>query len=395
MRRSTTLSLASAVAVAGLVTSCSSPGATGGGKPKEFKVALVSTTSGPLASYGEQYLHGFEAGLDYATGGTGEIDGVKVTVTRDDDGADPAKAVSLVKKRVGEGVSIVAGTISSGVAVQVAPLAAQNRTLYLSGPAATDAVTGLGEYVFRSGRQTYQDVMTAKQILGDVRGRKITVVAQDNAFGQASSGAVKTILGDEGANVQAELVSPTATDFTPTASKVKAAKPDLVFVAWAGATATTLWNTLDQQGVLDSSTVVTGLDLRASYPVLGKARDKITLLAHYVPEATDNEQARAMRAYFRKKGWEEDLFVPDGFNAAQMAVQALKAGGAKNDTGAMIRSLEGFSFLGVKGGMTVRASDHALLQPMFQAKFGAAGDLPQVEKTFTDQQVAPAEKPIG
>ncbi|MEV0185189.1 substrate-binding domain-containing protein [Streptomyces sp. NPDC050625] len=395
MRRSATPSLVAAVAVAGLVTSCSSPGVSGGDKPKEFKVALVSTTSGPLASYGEQYLHGFAAGLDYATGGTGKVDGVKVTVTQDDDGADPAKAVSLVKQRVGEGVNIVAGTISSGVAVQVAPLAAQNKTLYISGPAATDAVTGVGKYVFRSGRQTYQDVMTAKPILGDVKGKKIIVVAQDNTFGQAGSGAVKSILGAEGAHVQAELVSPTAADFTPTASKVKSAKPDLVFVSWAGTTATALWNALDQQGVLDSSTVVTGLDVRASYPVLGKAKDKITLLAHYVPEATDNEQAQAMRAYLKKKGWEEDLFVPDGFNAAQMVVQALMAGGAKNDTSAMVKSLEGFSFPGVKGRMTVRASDHALLQPMFQAKFGATGDLPKVEKTFTAQQVAPAEKPIG
>ncbi|MEU8620463.1 substrate-binding domain-containing protein [Streptomyces sp. NPDC048623] len=395
MRRSTTLSLTAALAVAGLVSSCSTPGAAGGDKPKEYKVALVTTTSGPLASYGEQYLHGFEAGLDYATGGTGKVDGVKVTVTKDDDGADPAKAVSLVKKRVGEGVQIVAGTGSSGVAVQVAPLAAQNKTLYISGPAATDAMTGVGKYVFRSGRQTYQDVMTAMQILGTVKGKKVIVVAQDNTFGQASSGAVKKILGAEGAVVQPELISPTATDFTPTASKVKAAKPDLVFVAWAGTTATALWNTLDQQGVLDSSKVVTGLDLRASYPVLGKAKDKITLLAHYVPEATDNDEAKAMRAYFKKKGWEEDLFVPDGFNAAQMVVRALKAGGAKKDTNAMIASLEDYNFLGVKGQMTVRGSDHALLQPMFQAKFGATGDMPVIEKTFSNQQVAPAEKPIG
>ncbi|MFE5792791.1 substrate-binding domain-containing protein [Streptomyces sp. NPDC056503] len=395
MRRSAVLRLTSALAVAGLVTSCSGPGSAGGGRPEEYKVALVSTTSGPLASYGEQYLHGFEAGLDYATGGTGEIDGVRVAVTRDDDGADPAKAVSLVRKRVGEGAQIVAGTISSGVAVRVAPLAARNKTLYISGPAATDAVTGVDKYVFRSGRQTHQDVMTAVRILGAVRGRKVVVVAQDNAFGRANAGAVETILGAEGAVVRPELVSPATTDFTPTTGKVRSAEPDLVYVAWAGSTATALWDALDQEGVLDSSTVVTGLDLRASYPVLGKARKKITLLAHYVPEATDNVEARAMRAYFRKKGWEEDLFVPDGFNAAQMVVRALKVGGARRDTDAMVRSLEDYGFLGVKGAMTVRATDHALLQPMFQAKFGGTGDLPVVEKAFSNPQVAPDEKPIG
>ena len=34
----------------------------------------------------------------------------------------------------------------------------------------------------------------------------------------------------------------------------------------------------------------------------------------------------------------------------------------------MIKALEGWKFDGPKGQMTIRAADHALLQPMFQAK---------------------------
>ena len=43
------------------------------------------------------------------------------------------------------------GTGSSGVAVQIAPLAAQNQVLYISGPAAADAITGINKYTFRAG----------------------------------------------------------------------------------------------------------------------------------------------------------------------------------------------------------------------------------------------------
>ena len=39
----------------------------------------------------------------------------------------------------------------------------------------------------------------------------------------------------------------------------------------------------------------------------------------------------------------------------------------------MVKALEGWSFDGVKGKMTVRAEDHALLQPMFQAKLTGSG----------------------
>ncbi len=394
MRRPLFLPAAVALLATAFTAGCSSPGSSTASGAEEVKVALITSTSGPLASYGEQYLRGFEAGLDHATDGTGAVDGVEITVLKDDDGGDPAKGVSLAKKRIGQGVPIIAGSAVSGVATQIAPVAAQNKTLYISGPAATDALTGVNRYTFRSGRQTYQDVLTAKNILGGSKGKKVVVLAQDNAFGQANAAAVKSVLGTGGTTVGEVLAPPAATDLTPVASKVKAARPDMVFVAWAGDTAQSMWSTLDQQGVLDAATVVTGLDSRASYPVFGKAREKVTLLAHYVPGAADTPEAKAMRTYFKAKKWEEDLFTPDGFNAAQMVVEAVRAGGAKGDTDAMVKALEGFSFSGVKGPNTVRAADHALLQRTFQAQFTGEG-APRVARTFPADQVAPAETRIG
>lgn len=414
MRRPATTTLAAAAVAAALATSCSSPGtAAGSGGAEEVEVALITSTSGPLASYGEQYLRGFEAGLDHATGGTGKVDGVEIKVSRYDDGGDPAKGVSLAKKSAGQGVRIIAGTAASGVATQIAPVAAQNKVLYISGPAATDALTGANRYTFRSGRQTFQDVATARQILakqeqeqeqgqegsggngdGDGGGaRKVVVLAQDNAFGQANVAAVRGVLGTGGTTVVPVLAPPSATDLTPTATKVKAARPDMVFVAWAGDTAQSMWTTLDQQGVLDAATVVTGLDSRAAYPVFGRARDKVTLLAHYVPGATETPEARAAEKYFAKKGWKTDLFTPDGFNAAQMVARAVREAGADGDADAMVEALEGHTFSGVKGENTVRAGDHALLQPMFQAEF--EGGAPRVVLTADARSVAPAEKKIG
>ncbi|MDG9703007.1 substrate-binding domain-containing protein [Streptomyces sp. DH37] len=406
MRRPAITPLAAAAVAAALAASCSSPGATAAAGGEEIEVALITSTSGPLASYGEQYLRGFEAGLDHVTGGTGKIDGITVKVSRYDDGGDPAKGVSLAKRSAGQGVRIIAGTAASGVATQIAPVAAQNRILYISGPAATDALTGANKYTFRSGRQTFQDVATAQRILGKQQeqqeedgggkggtGRKVVVLAQDSAFGQANVAAVESVLGTDGTTVSSVLAPPSATDLTPTATKVMAAKPDMVFVAWAGDTAQSMWTTLDQQGVLDAATVVTGLDTRAGYPLFGRARGKITLFAHYVPDATDTPEAEAVEEYFGKKGWKTDLFTPDGFNAAQMVAQAVRGAGADGDTDAMVKALEGHTFSGVKGENTVRAGDHALVQPMFQARF--EGDAPKVALTVDAREVAPAEKKIG
>ena len=382
-----TLSAAALVAAA-----CGSPQdtASGGGDTAPVKVGLVYSQSGPLASYGKQYIEGFTAGLSYATKGTNKIGNRSVEITEVDDAGDPAKAVSAAKDLIGKGYKIIGGSTSSGVALQVAPIAAQNRVLFVSGPAATDAVTGVNKYTFRSGRQSYQDVLTAKSFIGDAAGKKIVVFAQDSAFGKANEAAVTAVIGGAGATVSSVLAPASATDFTPFASQLTAAEPDLLFVAWAGTTAPAMWQALDQQGVLGSTTVVTGLDLRASWPTFGAAGGKISFLSHFFDGATDNEAAKAARAAV--PGGMLDLFHPDGFAAAQMIVRAVQEG--DEDVDKMIKALEGWSFDSVKGRMTVRADDHALLQPMFQAKLTGGGDRIQAEliKILTAEESTPPSR---
>ena len=390
--------VAFAVAAAGVLAlgACGSPGtsASDGGGGDEggapVKVGLVYSKSGPLASYGENYLQGFQAGLDYATDGTGEVDGRPIEVIERDDAGDPAKAVAEATDLIGQGVKILAGSTSSGVATQVAPLAEQNDVLFISGPAATDAVTGVNDHTFRSGRQTYQDILTAQSFIGDPAGKKVLVVAQDSAFGQANVAAVTAVLGEDGgATVTPLLVPATATDFTPFASQARDADADLVFLAWAGETAPAMWQAMGQQGVLDSSTVVTGLDIRASYPTYGAQATKIQFLSHFFAEAVDNDVSTAMTESVEAAGGTVDLFTPDGFTAAQMVVRAVQEGG--DDVSAMIKALEGWTFDGVKGELTIREEDHALLQPMFQARLEDQGGelVPVRVETLDPEATAP------
>ncbi|MEV4718163.1 substrate-binding domain-containing protein [Micromonospora noduli] len=382
------LSAATMMAAALAATACGSPQdtATGGGdSAAPVKVGLVYSQSGALASYGKQYIEGFKAGLDFATKGTGKVGDRKIELTEVDDAGDPAKAVSAAKDLIGKGTKIIAGSTASGVALQVAPIAAQNKVLFISGPAATDAVTGANKYTFRSGRQSYQDVVTAKSFIGDPTGKKVVVFAQDGAFGDANEAAVKAVIGSAGATVSSVRAPASATEFTPFASQIKAAKPDLLFVAWAGTTAPAMWQTLDQQGVLSSTTVVTGLDIRASWPTFGAAGAKISFLSHYFDGASDTEASKALKAKVNTI----DLFHPDGFAAAQMVVRAAQEGG--DDVDKMVTALEGWSFDGVKGKMTIRAADHALLQPMFQAKLTGSGTAftATAQKSLTGDETAP------
>jgi branched-chain amino acid transport system substrate-binding protein len=381
------------------VAACGSPGQPGasadgggasatGGSSTPYKVGLVYSKSGPLATYGEQYRQGLTAGIDYATKGSGAVAGHTIEITEADDAGDPAKAVSAATDLIGKGNTIIAGSTSSGVALQVAPLAKDNKILFISGPAAADAITGANKYTFRSGRQTYQDVATAGSMIGDVTGKKITVLAQDSAFGKANVAAVSAILGAKGAKVDAVEVPANATDLTPFATKVKSASPDLLFVAWAGTNATQMWTTLGQQGVFESTKVVTGLDIKPTHALFGEVATKIDFLSHFFEGAADNAAYQALDAGLKKQGATVDLFTNDGFVAGQMIVHALEAG---SDVDTMVGALEGWSFEGPKGQMTIRAEDHAMLQPMFTATLKKDGDnvVPQLVDTLQPDAVAP------
>ena len=357
-----------------------------------IKVGVIYSRTGLLSAYGAQYVQGLRLGLEYARK-NGMLKGNTIQLTAVDDGTDPAKAVSAFKDLVGQGYKIITGSISSGVALQLAPLAAQNQVLYISGPAASDAITGNNKYTFRSGRQTLQDVLAVKEILGAGGvGKRITVFAQDSAFGQGNFAAVRNVLGGKGHTVTSILVPLSANDFTPFAQQAKNAKPDLLFVAWAGTTAPAMWRALEQQGVMNDVTVATGLAERATW---GSYAPGINFLSHYTAVSPKNKVNDWLVKRMKRQNQAPDIFHPDGFNAALMLARAVTTGGGTN-VDRMISALEGYQFVGPKGANRIRQQDHALIQPMFHVRLRQVSGKWQAVavKTFSPGNLQPPVTPF-
>jgi branched-chain amino acid transport system substrate-binding protein len=379
------------VALAATACGNSSSAADGGSGP--VKVGMIYEKTGIYSVYEQEYRQGFTIGLDYATHGTSKAGSHKVDVTWEDDADSATTAVTDFKSLVGSGYKIIAGTGDSGIATQLAPLAAQNKVLYISGAAAADQITGANKYTFRSGRQTYQDVMTAKSYVQSAGpGQKIVVLAQDYAFGESYVTDAQKVFAAIGDTVTPVLVPLTTTDFTPTALQVKAMHPSLIFLAWAGTTGAALAQALDQQGDFTGTKVVTGLGNIATYPFYGTAGTKFDYLSLYFYQASTNPANKYLISQMKARyDSVPDLFSSDGFVSAEMVVRAIEAGGG-TDVNSMIKALDGWSFLGPKGTEQIRASDHAMLQPMYQVKLvehSATDFAPVLLKTLSASQTAP------
>jgi len=367
----------------------------GAARATSVNVAFIYPKTGGLAAFGQEEFDGFQAGLDYVKGKCG---GYTINPTYIDDATDPATAVTAFKNEVGQCVKIVAGTGSSGIAVQLGALAAQNNILYIAGPAAADAITGLNRNTFRAGRQTLQDVIDAANIFPPKSsGKKVVVFGEDTAFGAGNFAAVQTVFGGKGHAVTKILSPFGAADLTPFAQQLKNSNADAAFVAWANTTnAPAMWQALQQQGVSKQMTIITGLANRENYDAIGPLVPGVTLLSHYVYQAPKNAVNRYLVKWIAKNRHSvPNLFTPDGFVTAQMICRALAKGGT--DTAKQISALEGYQFLAPKGKQRIRPADHAMLQPMFQVQLvpGKGGHFGvKVLKTIPAGNVQPPVTPF-
>ena len=374
--------LVSLLAIA-LVSSVSTNPANASG---EINIGVITSTSGGLKSYGEAYIDGLEWGLKYLTKGKNTIDGRKIVVTKRDDGADPAAATATFKEMVSKGTNIIVGTASSPVGLTLAPLAAQNKVLYISGLAKNDYITTpANKYVFRSGNTSQQDVAPLTK-LRPIKGKTFILFVEDNAFGLGSLIAAKSFLIPNGAKIE-EIKVPTATvDFTPFAKKAADLKGNYIFVAWSNApTAGALFTALSQQRVYESARPITalpGVNLYDTYGALFEGANAI-LTSSYFPGVVKNKLSTDLAADYLKSGKSQDLFTATGVNAAQMIIAAVK-GNPTLDVEKMIATLEAYSFIGLTGLNRVNKLNHTLIQSMFLVRLTKTNGryLPSLASTF-------------
>lgn len=390
------LTIVSACGDSGGSSSPSSSDGDGGEEGKDpIKIGVLASLSGALEAYGQQTKQGFELGMEYATDGTKEIDGHPIEVIYEDTETKPEVAMQKATKLFeDEQVDFLVGSSSSGDTLAVLPLAEQYKKVMVVEPAVADTITGAqwNKFIFRTARSSSQDAIAgAAAIAKD--GVKIATLAPDYAFGRDGVAAFKTAAEELGAEMVAEeYPAPDATDFTANIQKIINAKPDYLFVIWAGANAP--WKQLADMKVQEQGIKIsTGAPDIAALKTMGDAvgMEGFTVYHHTLPDNDVND-------WLVEKMKEEydsvpDLFTPGGMSAAIALVKAIKETGVGKEGEAYIETMEGMSFDTPKGEMTFRKEDHQALQTLYKIKLeekeGFDYPVPVLIKELTPEETAP------
>jgi len=387
-------------AMAVLVLAAIVPGA-GVGQQGPIKIGMVQGISGPFEVYAKQEITGFTMGLEYATGGKGEVLGRKIEVLIEDDQLKPDVSKQKVTKLYADDkVDLVVGTTSSAAALAILPVAAEFKKVLVVEPAVADSITGeaWNRYIFRTGRTSSQDAI-ANALAVAKPGVGIATIAQDYAFGKDGVAAYKAQVEKLGAKVVHEEYTPRdATDFTAPIQKIlgalKDAKgPKYVAVIWAGKGgpySQLVASKLDKSGITITSggNVLDILKAFKSYNLEGMVGG-----AYYYYEIPKNPVNTWLVTEHLKRFKEPpDFFTCGGFAAAMAVVAAIqKAGGT--DTEKLIAAMEGMDFQTPKGKMTFRKEDHQALQAMYDFKLISKPDvawlIPSLTRELSAQETAP------
>jgi len=357
-----------AIAIAGATTLATPAGA----QSNEIRIAHIYSKTGPLEAYGKQTQTGLMMGLDYATGGTMEVNGKKIVVIEKDDQGKPDLGKSLLAAAYADDKAAIAvGPTSSGVALAMLPVAEEYKKILLVEPAVADSITGdkWNKYIFRTGRNSSQDAIS-NAVAIDKAGVTVATLAQDNAFGRDGVKAFKDAL-KKAKLVHEEYLPPATTDFTAGAQRLIDKLKDqpgrkIIWIVWAGSG--NPFKIVDMDLKRYGIEIATGgniLPAMAAYKAL-PGMEGATYYYFGIPKNPVNEAMVSM--HYKEFKSPPDFFTAGGFSAATALVTALKKTGGDTSTNKLISAMEGMSFDTPKGKMTFRKEDHQAMQSMYHFK---------------------------
>ncbi|WP_429856128.1 substrate-binding domain-containing protein [Brevibacillus porteri] len=379
-----------------LVVGCSQNESASSNGSHTIKVGVLASLTGPLESYGKQTVRGFELGLDYATEGKREIAGKKIEFVVEDTETKPDVAVQKATKLLEtDKVDFLVGSSSSGDTLAVLPLAEEYKKIMVVEPAVADSITGKNwnKYIFRTGRNSSQDAVAGAAAIAS-KGTKIATMVQDSAYGREGIEAFKTAAEKLGAVIiEEQYVDTNTTDFTANIQKIISAKPEYVFITWAGSNSP--WKQLQdmqvqQKGIKVSTGAPDIAALKTMEAMIGM--EGFSVYYHSLPKTKMNDWLIDEHKK-RFQGEIPDLFTAGGMTAAVSVVEALKKTNADTDSEKLITAMEGMTFDTPKGQMQFRVEDHQALQTLYAIKLekkdGVDHPVPVLVREMTMEETAP------
>jgi branched-chain amino acid transport system substrate-binding protein len=218
------------------------------------KIAHVGALTGPVAYFGKDTENGARLAIEALNARGVAIGGKKVRfeLVTEDDAGEPRQATTVAQKLVDARVNGVVGHQTSGTTIPA------SRIYYSAGIAQISHSSTSPKYTRQGFNTTFRVVANDTQLgralgryaMKAMAARRVAVIDDRTAYGQGLASEFAKALQQQGGTVVGhEFTTDKATDFNAILTKIKSAKPDLIFFGGMNAVAGPMLRQMKQLGM--------------------------------------------------------------------------------------------------------------------------------------------------
>lgn len=299
-----------------------------------YKFVLMAPLTGNNAQYGKSYQVAMELLIEKYNA-AGGINGHMLELEIYDDKADAKESVNIAT-RVAEDDDVLAviGSQTSSPSMAAAPILQEKNILMISPQASHVDFTAIGDCIFRTQVTTaWENSETARFIVEHLGAKKVAIIYSSDDWGVSMLETMSSSLTGLGADVVAQetyIVGETK-DFTPLISKIKAAEPDVLFMASVYADAVQIIQQAKDLG-LDVPFVGSNTLFKQEFIDVGGENVEGVMMCNTVQLNNQNEEYVWLEnAYQEKTGSFIDSYVTQSYDALNIAIKAVEACGTDRE----------------------------------------------------------------
>jgi len=317
---------------------------------KSIKIGFVSTFSGPTATIGNDMRNSFELALDHLGRKMG---GLPVEVVYEDDQQKPEVGKQKTEKLIeSDHVDFIVGYIWSNVLLASLKPAIDSKTIMISSNAGPSQIAGelCSQYFFSTSWQNDQTPAAVGRYMNQKGVKNAYLIGPNYAAGKDMLAGVKAIF--KGTIVGEEYTRwPDQLDFSAELSKVRAAKPDAVFVFYPGAAGVQFLNQYVQAGLKSQIPLYTAFTIdETTLPRQGENAIGVPGAQEWVNDLPNDANRKFVADYKAKYKASPSFYGAQSYDAANLvnsAVVAVKGDVARK--GDMIKAMEKADYASIRG----------------------------------------------
>jgi branched-chain amino acid transport system substrate-binding protein len=336
-----------------------------------IKIGVVLTFVPPGDTQSNAILEGMKMALEEQGGA---VSGRKVELVTEDDEGKPSAALNKIKKLIlSDHVDVVAGALSSNIAIAVAPFAAEKKTPFVIANAGADVLTRekCSPWVVRTSFSNTQIVAPlAPWLVKNKSYKKVFIITPDYQGGRDVAAAFRKSFTQVGGEIIGEAYTPfgQTQDFAPYLVLAKAANPDAIYTFFSGSEAILFIKQYAQFGLkgkiplLGPAWTVSPLVLDAQ----GDAAEGFLGTLNYTPTLDNPVNKKFAADYEARTKLRVNEFAEGGFVAVKQILTGLhNVSGQTSDKDALIKAIREAQFVAPRGPLKIDPKTNNVIQNVY------------------------------